>query len=180
MIIEDKEFGGNKPYIDLTPLNSWGPNLAKHIGKENWISIEKHVCERVNYTCELCSASPKTAGIMGKKANKFTIELRFEHNEATKIATLRRLINVCVPCYQAIHIRQTELMSRHMQKERSPLIGAIARLCIFHNLTDIEVEQWKDKELQLWNNRQNNSYPENLNIDIIEDGTNRLWSNVIY
>lgn len=172
---EDQAFGGNKPYIDLTPLNEWGKPIIKHIGMAAWASIERFVAERMHGTCELCGSSPNTAGVLGRRANKFTVELRFSHDETTKIATLRRLLHVCVPCNQAIHLRQTELQSSRMPPERSPMIGAIARLVHFHGVTEAQVRERLAAELALWGRRRANGYPENMDVDIIEDATKRLW-----
>lgn len=173
--LEDRLFGGDKPSIDLTPLNEWGKPIIKHIGQSAWAGIETFAARRAQGTCELCGASPEKAGVMGRRANKFTIEFRFSHDEATKIATLRRLVHVCIPCNQSIHLRQTELQSSRMSPERSPMVGAIARLKHFHGMTEAQVRQWLATELALWGSRRTNGYPENMDVDIIEDGTNRLW-----
>jgi hypothetical protein len=103
------------------------------------------------------------------------VELRFSHDDHRKIATLRRLLHVCIPCNQAIHLRQTELVSKNMPPERSPLIGAIARLANFHSMTEAQVKEWLANELFAWKHRADIGYPENIDVDIIEDGTNRLW-----
>lgn len=173
--LEDREFGGNKPYIDLTPLNEWGKPIIKHIGKAAWANIEAFAAQRVHGACELCGSSPDTAGVMGRRANKFTVELRFSHDEASKIATLHRLVHVCVPCSQAIHLRQTELQSSRMPPERSPMVGAIARLKHFYGKDEEQIRKWLASELELWGRRRTAGYPGNMDVDIIEDGVNRLW-----
>lgn len=173
--LEDRAFGGDKPYIDLTPLNEWGKPIIKHVGKKTWAAIEAFVAQRAHGACELCGAGPDKVGVMGRRANKFAIELRFSHDETTKIATLRRLVHVCVPCNQSIHLRQTELLSSRMPPERSPMIGAIARLAQFHGMSELQVRHWLSVELALWGRRRADGYPENMDIDIVEDETNRLW-----
>lgn len=173
--MEDKLFGSKVPRIDLTPLNLWGKQIIKHVGQKQWDVICAHVVERAGGACELCGASPKVPGVMGRRSTKFDIELRFEHDEARKLATLKRLVHVCVPCYQAIHLRQTQLMSEKMPAERSPMIGAIARLKHFHGVDEPEIEQWLMSELRMWKRREDNDYPENINVDIVESGLTHLW-----
>lgn len=174
---EDRTFGGNTPYIDLTPLNLWGDEnkVARHIGKKNWESVRSHIVSRVQNTCELCGASPKIAGVIGRRSNKFDVEFRFEHDYARKVATLRRLIHVCVPCYQSIHLRQTQIKSARMPPDRSPMIGAIARLEHFHGKDPIEIERWLHTELAQWERRKEDGYPNEFDFDIIENGIDRMW-----
>ncbi len=58
-LLEDRDFGGNRPYIDLTNVGQWGQikAIAKHIGQKQWSTIEEHIKNRVNGTCELCNAN---------------------------------------------------------------------------------------------------------------------------
>lgn len=150
--LEDKTFGGDKPYIDLTPFAEWNLEkvIVQHVGKNKWLKIKEHVQARVNFSCELCGASSDNIGEMGKKAHKHKIDFRFLHDEESGIATLIRIINVCVPCYQAIHIRQTEIQSKKMSISRSPLVGAIARLSYFYGFSDYQIQEWKLREEKIW------------------------------
>lgn len=173
--MEDKLFGSAVPSIDLTPRDHWGGVIIKHVGNTQWEAVRNHVRDRVGGVCELCGASRNVPGVMGRRSTKFDIELRFEHDENSKVATLKRLVHVCVPCYQAIHLRQTQLISAKMPPERSPMIGAVARLKHFHNKDWPDIEQWLGFELRLWNRRKENNYPENINVDIVESGLARLW-----
>lgn len=58
-LYEDKNFGGNRAYIDLTDIGEWGKHgkIEEYIGQKNWIRIQEHIKNRVNDTCELCNAS---------------------------------------------------------------------------------------------------------------------------
>lgn len=172
---EDRFFGADKPYIDLTPANQWGASIVGHIGASAWAAIEAHVAQRVSHVCELCGASESVQGVMGHRAHKFKIEMRFEHDEESRIAILRRLLHVCVPCSQAIHLRQTALQSKKMPPERSPFIGAVACLVKFHGVTDAEVKRWLATELAIWDKRAAIGHPENADLAIVEDGLCRLW-----
>lgn len=175
MHLENKHYGENMPYIDLTPLSVWGLNFQSLVGKASWARINKWVAERSGNRCELCAAGPDTRGVMGQKARKFRTEPRFSHDEASRIAMLERLVHACAACSQAIHLRRTELMSKRMPEARSPLVGAFARLRAFHDITDEQIQQWLRRELHEWKLRSDAGYPEYINLDIVENGTSNLW-----
>lgn len=134
IIFEDRTYGGNVPYIDLTPISLWGKDIQKHVCKAGWETIRAHVAGRVREACELCQASAENPGVMGSRSNKFNVEMRFEHDFAAKTAVLRRLLHTCAGCTQAIHLRQTEMMSANIPR-RGPFIGALDRLQHFHGST---------------------------------------------
>ena len=173
--MEDKFFGGKLPSIDLTPLDLWGKQIIKHVGQRQWGLICAHVENRACGACELCGASPKIPGAMGRRSTKFEIDFRFEHDEGGMLAVLKRLVYVCVPCYQSIHLRQTELMSKNMPVGRSPMIGAVARLKHFHGKDESQVKQWLVSELLLWKRRSENGYPKKINVEVVESGLDHLW-----
>lgn len=172
-LLEDKNFGGNKPYIDLTDVGQWGQSkaIAEHVGKESWLMIEKHIKTRVNGTCELCNASETEKGIFGQKANKFKIEFRYSIDDNSKIATLHRVMYVCASCSQMIHLRQTQMRGIEQYQR------AIKRLSKVHNLQPYQVEEELHNKLDIARFRYKNGIPENLEVYIIEDGIDRLWKN---
>ncbi len=154
--IEDREWGGQKPYIDLTPVDLWGKQIPKILGSKPAVALKEHLAERAHQCCELCGAGPKTKGLMGQKAHKnFRVEMRFAYDDSHKRATLRRLIYVCHKCSQAIHLRQTEIESRNFSRERSPMIGALVRLRFFFWDTKTNEDIYKDLmvALALWETR---------------------------
>jgi hypothetical protein len=51
---EDRSFGENRPYIDLTALHQWGAKVADRVGRASWTMIREHVARRVDHTCEFC------------------------------------------------------------------------------------------------------------------------------
>lgn len=172
-LYEDKNFGGNRAYIDLTDIGEWGKHgkIEEYIGQKNWIKIQEHIKNRVNDTCELCNASKTKEGVFGQKAHKFKIEFRHEVDERDKKSTLKRIMYVCASCSQMIHLRQTQLMGIEPYKR------AVERLCKVHNMQPYEVEQEMHKKLDVVKARHENGIPSNIELNIIEDGINRLWTN---
>lgn len=171
--MEDHSFGGNKPYIDLTPAEQWGEWIEKQVGENNMVEILNHVASRANYTCELCGASKKTKGVMGTCSEKFRVEYRYEH--LGDVAILRRIIHVCSGCYHAIHLRQTQLMTTKINKGW-PMINALARLGKIHGLSESEILCQLGIELEMWEEKRKTEQPKEIDISILEDGLNRLWS----
>lgn len=51
---ENREFRGQKLFVDLIPRTSWFNNVRSSVSESNWLRIRKYVYERVNYTCECC------------------------------------------------------------------------------------------------------------------------------
>ena len=78
---------------------------------------------------------------------------------------------VCASCSQMIHLRQTQLMGIEPYKR------AVERLCKVHNMQPYEVEQEMHKKLDVVKARHENGIPSNIELNIIEDGINRLWTN---
>lgn len=70
-----------------------------------------------------------------------------------------------------IHLRQTQLMGIEPYKR------AVERLCEVHNMQPYEVEQEMHKKLDTVKARHENGIPSNIELNIIEDGINRLWTN---
>jgi len=173
--LEDRGFGVDKPYIDLTPEGGWGQPVVDFIGESAWVAIDEFVKRRANGACELCGASPVAQGFMGKRAHLFCTEPRFAYDETNKVATLKRLVNVCHQCKNAIHFCQTALKTKQLQTGRGPLFEAVARLSKFHNLTESQVYDWARKELSIWERRRAMGFPQRFDFWIIMDGTNRLW-----
>lgn len=153
IINDDREFGGNKPFIDLTPEDLWGGTIKAKIGAEGLSMLEGCVAARAGHVCELCGAGKGIQGFMGKGATKFKVEPRFAYDDRTQVATLKRLMHICNQCGQSIHLRQTQIQSQGMPSFRSPMIGAIARLVKFHNVTEAGVLCELDSHLRMWRNR---------------------------
>lgn len=173
--MEDKFFGGLRIAIDLTPGNLWGKEIIKQVGAPEWKKVSSHVASRVGGACEFCGASPAQAGVMGKKAHKFKIEMRFAHNEISGMATLRRLLHVCSGCSQAIHLRQAQLMSEGMDPDHNPFVGAVARLATLRGESEETVLGELDKALACWGRREDSGYPRSINFDILDDWEKSLW-----
>lgn len=173
--MEDRSFGGQKPIIDLSPVHLWGTQIEQHIGKSEWANICSFVSERVGNRCEFCKAGPNSKGLFGKRAHKFRVELRFYHDDKSRIATLKRLAFICSGCYDATHLRQAQLKSSKMPPTRSPFASAVYRLKVYHKITDQDVQSWLANELALWASRKDNGYPDQIDVDIIESGVELLW-----
>lgn len=171
ILLEDKSFGGDKAYIDLTDIGLWGQvkTIKHHIGEKNWTTIEKHIKDRVNGVCELCNASEMEKGIFGEKAHKFKIEFRYKIDDDSKIATLKRMMYVCTSCSQMIHLRQTQIQGIHQYKR------AVERLSKIYNLKPYQVETELHHQQDINRIRYEKGIPENLELYIIEDGINRMW-----
>lgn len=171
---EDLTFGGNKAYIDLTHIGIWEGVIAKEIGAKACANIDKFVAERAEHVCELCGAGGGIKGLMGQGAKKFKTEMRFEYDYVRNVGILRRLLHVCSKCSQAIHLRQTELQSSRMPPDRSPYVGAIARLIAFSGgtKTKTDIERELSLALEKWDRK--NSKIDNFDITIVENAAKRL------
>ncbi len=163
MTQENKSFGGNKPYLDLTPERLWN-------GKLNAI-VENHVRDRVNGCCEFCLAGPKNVGVFGKKAHKFSFEKRFSTINGGIELKLERLIHLCNICFYAIHIRQAGSKGNIWNYN-----NAIERLCAFHSKTEKEIQEENNREYLIWENREKMGYPKKVDISILDHGIDCLWS----
>lgn len=174
---EDLSFGGNKPYIDLTPLDLWGGVIQRFIGAEAWGVVSNFVKERAKNeqgvpVCEFCGAGDGVKGLMGKGAKTFQVEPRFEYVSGTGIWTLRRLMFICSQCGQAIHLRRTQLQGR------GPMIAAIARHIKFSGDMKSEQEIFGELAQELYRKRDVVITEDNLDISMLCDGAKRLMSSV--
>ena len=174
---EDPDFGGHKPYIDLTPSAQWGNCIKDEIGDSVWQAIEDHAEARVGRSCELCKASPKYKGFMGHRAHQFKIECRFEHDVEAMTAILRRVLHVCIPCSWAIHLRHAQLITEENNygADWSPENTALKRLAYFHNMSRDQIRIWLSRELKTWYEREQIGYPLYMEEAIAAKGTKRLW-----
>src|SRR5476651_1515529 len=134
---EDVFFGGNSPFIDIAPSPQWGfeKKLKAHIGESSWSVIRDHIKNRVGGCCEFCQASPGGGGLFKQKASPFKIDFRFQRDTPAGTDILRRIIYICEPCRNTIHLRQTDINSEKLSPEFSPFRVAIDRLCVFHRRT---------------------------------------------
>lgn len=176
---EDLNFGGNTPFIDLTPLDLWGAVIKRAIGVSAWDLVCTFVVERAKNdqgiaVCEFCGAGDGVKGLMGKGAKKFQVEPRFEFDPTTGNWVLRRLIHSCNQCCQAIHLRQTQLQSRGMPDFRSPLIGAVARLIKFSNDQKTKEDIFRELDIEIAKKRSAVITNDNLDISMLVNGAKRL------
>ena len=52
---EDREFGGNKLYIDMIPKTTYFKNVRSLFSENDWNLIRHHIYSRCDYKCECCN-----------------------------------------------------------------------------------------------------------------------------
>lgn len=176
---EDLSFGGNKPYIDLTPQDLWGGVVQDAIGASGWDLVCQFVSVRAKNdqgipVCEFCGAGDGVKGLMGKGAKKFKVEPRFEFHTGTDKWVLRRLIYCCNQCSQAIHLRQTQKISKGMPDFRSPLIGAVERLIKFSDNQKTKEDIFHELDIEIVRKRGVTLSKDDLDITMLVNGARRL------
>ena len=63
LIGEDRNFGGNKLFVDLIPQTCWFSNVRSSIHPNDWDRVRNHIYNRVDYICECCGHDTKETGI---------------------------------------------------------------------------------------------------------------------
>lgn len=123
---ENREFGGQKLYVDMIPPQCWYRNVRERlVNKDDWNIIRKHVFERVNYTCECCGLWCKDSrpydeedhvqrtGYVNpsevrelKKWNTVRLEAheRWSYDDSTKVQKLERIVALCHRCHTVTHL----------------------------------------------------------------------------
>lgn len=155
---EDREFGGNKLFIDLIPDTCWFKNVRSSIDFLDWGNLRKHIYERVNYTCECCGVNCLDENI------KLDAHERWDYDLKNKKQILKRLIALCCSCHDATHYNLTcirgydEEVKKYLQKIRGETIE--------------EVEEHIKKSFDVW--RKRNKINWTLDITLITENNIKI------
>lgn len=159
LIGENRNYGGNKLYIDLIPKFCWFTNVRYCIQSNDWNRIRKHVYERVNYKCECC-------GIYTKNIEAHE---RWHYYKSTKTQKLMRIIALCKMCHMATHIGLTNLCGKYKK--------AINHLKSVRNFTNKEVLEHEKNSYKILYER--NKIEWDLDISLITNNGIKLKNHLI-
>lgn len=89
---EDRQFGGDAFYVDLTPYSTHFTSLRACLTASDWKAISKYVIQRAGRKCEICGSE-----------EKLEAHERWRLNIETKRQDVIRLLCVCKKCHLGIH-----------------------------------------------------------------------------
>lgn len=116
--------------FELVPKTCWHSNLRKMLKQNRWNQISKDVRDKANHKCEIC----------GEECDRLEAHEQWEYDDVKHIQRLKRIIAVCPPCHQVIHIGATQ---RRCGQE-----GYIAALHHYVNVNECDMVTF-DKELAM-------------------------------
>ena len=90
---EDRFFGGNSFYIDMTPPSMWFVNVRAIVPPSHWSLISSYVILRAHGKCEMCGSS-----------ERLETHERWELDFASQTMRLKRLMCLCKLCHLGVHI----------------------------------------------------------------------------
>ncbi|MBP5308297.1 MAG: HNH endonuclease [Clostridia bacterium] len=91
--------------FELVPDGCWADNLRTHLPKGVWDILRRKVYEKSGYTCEICGAKPRYLDAHEK----------WSYDEKNRIQKLEKVMAVCRPCHEVIHINRTFLKGNEVR-----------------------------------------------------------------
>lgn len=90
---EDRSFGGDSYYADLTPSTAWFSNLRTMMPISRWKELSMYVRNRHKNCCEICGSN-----------ERLEAHERWLFDKNTGVQRLMRIMCVCKKCHLSIHI----------------------------------------------------------------------------
>jgi hypothetical protein len=143
---EDRNFGGNRLYVDLIPRDCWYSNARKLIHPSDWDRVRHHVYERVNYKCECCNIDTK----IDKTNGYLEAHERWKFDNITYTQKLVRLVALCHECHQSTHMGLASILG--FRKEAETHLKKIRKF------NDTECEDHIAYAFKLWSERNNHKW----------------------
>lgn len=85
--------------FELVPDGCWADNLRTHLPKGVWDILRRKVYAKSGGKCEICGAS----------ARYLDAHEKWSYDENNRIQKLEKVMAVCRPCHEVIHINRTFL-----------------------------------------------------------------------
>ena len=155
---EDRNYGGNKLFIDLIPNTCWFTNVRSCVHPKDWDRLRKYVYERVNYICEGCNIDTQNSNII------LEAHERWDYNEETQTQKLVRIVALCRNCHESTHIGLAGLNGKgyeakeHIKKVRK--------------FTEQEYQKHENDAFEIW--RRRNTIHWELDLSLITSNNIKL------
>lgn len=150
LVGENRQFGGNKLYVDLIPASCWFTNVRYCVKDSDWYRLRKYVYERVNNICECC-----------KKVSDLEAHERWDYDNDQKIQKLVRLVGLCSDCHRVTHIGLAEINGYGED--------AFEHLKKVLDISDEECEKHIEDAYDIWEERSKFDWKLDLSI-LIDNG----------
>ena len=158
---EDREYGGNKLYIDMIPKTTYFKNVRSLFGENDWNLIRHHIYSRCDYRCECCN----------KKKNRYLeAHERWLFDETTQTQKLIRIIALCKLCHSATHYGHSK-RTKNMDKINMHIKK-------INNYNDEELKNHIKESYDIWKSRNNIKW--NLDFSILTNSGFNLIKNLVY
>lgn len=154
---EDRNFEGNRLFVDLVPKTCWFTNVRTCVEPSDWDRLRKYVYERANNRCECCN-------------EKAVLEAheRWHFNNETKVQKLMRIIALCKSCHEVTHIG--------LAKKNGRAEEATKHLMKVTGMNDVEANKHINDAFALWHER--NKFVWELDLSIITESGIQLSKRV--
>ena len=158
---EDREYGGNKLYIDMIPKTTYFKNVRSLFSENDWNLIRHHIYSRCDYRCECCN----------KKKNRYLeAHERWLFDETTQTQKLIRIIALCKLCHSATHYGHSK-RTKNMDKINMHIKK-------INNYNDEELKNHIKESYDIWKSRNNIKW--NLDFSILTNSGFNLIKNLVY
>lgn len=155
---EDREYGGNKLYIDMIPKTTYFKNVRSLFSENDWNLIRHHIYSRCDYRCECCN----------KKKNRYLeAHERWLFDETTQTQKLIRIIALCKLCHSATHYGHSK-RTKNMDKINMHIKK-------INNYNDEELKNHIKESYDIWKSRNNIKW--NLDFSILTNSGFNLIKN---
>tara|TARA_Y100001970_G_scaffold280725_1_gene390157 strand:- start:426 stop:1100 length:675 start_codon:yes stop_codon:yes gene_type:complete len=151
LVGEDRNYGGDKLFIDMIPITCWYNNVRRFIHPCDWDRLRRYVYERVNYRCECCNINTKTCKDIQIEAHE-----RWHYDNDKKIQKLMRIIALCNRCHTTTHMGFAELNGKGED--------AMIHLKYVRNFNDKEAIKHKKEAKLLWYNRNEIKWKQDMSL----------------
>lgn len=153
LVGEDRNFGGNKLFVDLVPSTCWFTNVRTCVHFSDWDRLRRFVYTRANKQCECCHA-------------KSTLDAheRWLFDKSTKIQKLMRIIALCKACHEVTHMGLAQIKGRGEP--------ATKHLMDVLGINKHEAKKHIEQAFSIWNER--NQLEWELDLTIITDSGIKL------
>ena len=153
---EDRSYGGNELFIDLTPEQFFFKNVCSFMDWREWDRLNNHVCTRVNNTCECCH----------KRTNHIKACERWHYDNDTKTRKLVRLIALCGMCKMVTHIGQARINSTETE--------ALEHLKQIRNFTHEKAIEHQTQAYKVWAERCRIDW--NLDLSLLTNNNIKIYN----
>lgn len=156
---EDREFGGNRLFVDLVPASCWFTNVRYCVEPEDWERLIKGVRARAGKVCEICGGGRDPDQGVELEAHE-----RWQFDEETGVQSLRRIVCLCTACHRTTHYGLSQLRGDEQ------LIRA--HFMAVNECEEAELDRHVYQAFELWQERNQRVWT--LDLSVIENAGIRL------